>query len=525
MLWAACKASCMSGHLRLAELLAGLSMVSDLGYRLPVDTAVRSCVVGTSLARRMELPEPEVSDVFFVSLLFHVGCVAYSHETTEQFGDDLAVNHAAVKTDITSVRDVFSTLIPESTRHLPASARLKGAARMAARGQAFGRAHNQASCEVARDMARRIGLRSSVSDGLYDMHEWWNGHGARGMRGEEISRSGRIARVATEAVELISLGGADQIEAALRRRAGKTLDPAVVECLTLDPAGLIEEATAGDPTATLLEIEPAPVIAVRQTELPSIARAFGDMADLKTPFTHGHSREVARLAVGAATRIGLDSATVGQLEVAAHLHDLGRIGISNRLWEKPGALTTGEWEQVKLHSYHSERILSSTEALAPIAPMVGMHHERIDGSGYHRGCRAGEINLAARVLAAADAYQAMTQPRPHRAALGADVAADELLGEARAGRFDPNVTAAVLEEAGQPRAAPRGARPAGLSDREVEVLGLVATGCSNPEIGRALGISRRTAEHHVQHIYTKIGVSTRAAAALFALEHDLLVPA
>lgn len=249
-------------------------MVSDLGYRLPVDTAVRSCVVGTSLARRMELPEPEVSDVFFVSLLFHVGCVAYSHETTEQFGDDLAVNHAAVKTDITSVRDVFSTLMPESTRHLPASARLKGAATMAVRGQAFGRAHNQASCAVARDMARRIGLRSSVSDGLYDMHEWWNGRGARGMRGEEISRSGRIARVATEAVELISLGGTDQVEDALRRRAGKTLDPAVVECLTLDPAGLIEEATAGDPTATLLEIEPAPVIEIRQTELQSIARAL-----------------------------------------------------------------------------------------------------------------------------------------------------------------------------------------------------------------------------------------------------------
>jgi response regulator RpfG family c-di-GMP phosphodiesterase len=340
----------MRERLRLAELLAGLSMVSDLGYGLPVDTALRSCVIGTSLARRMELPESEVGDVFFVSLLFHVGCVAYSHETTELFGDDLAVNHAVIKTDITDLRDIFATLIPESTRGLPAMTRLKNAATMVVRGQAFGRAHNQASCEVARDMARRIGLRGSVSGGLYDMHEWWNGRGARGVRGEEIARSGRIARVATEAVELFSLGAADQVAVALRRRAGKTLDPEVVECLVRDVTGLVEEATVGDPMARMLEIEPGPVIEISQAGLSSIARAFGDMADLKTPFTHGHSQEVARLAVGAAERLGLERDAVARLEVAACLHDLGRIGVSNRVWSKPGPLTTGEWEQVRLHS-------------------------------------------------------------------------------------------------------------------------------------------------------------------------------
>ncbi|MGH9247679.1 MAG: HD domain-containing phosphohydrolase [Acidimicrobiales bacterium] len=514
----------MSERLRLAELLAGLSMVSDLGYELPVDTAVRSCVMGTSLARRMALSEAEIGDVFFVSLLFHVGCVAYSHETTELFGDDLAVNHAVIKTDITDLRDIFATLIPESSRGLPATTRLKHAATMVMRGQAFGRAHNQASCEVARDMARRIGLPGSVSDGLYDMHEWWNGRGARGVRGEAIARSGRIARVATEAVELVSLGAPDQVADALRRRAGTTLDPEVVECLSRDVTELVEEATASDPTATVLEIEPGPVIEVSPTELSSIAHAFGDMADLKNPFTHGHSQEVARLAVGAAERLGLERDMISRLEVAACLHDLGRIGVPNRVWSKPGPLTTGEWEQVRLHSYHSERILASTLALAPMAPLVGMHHERLDGSGYHRACRAGDIGVAARVLATADAYQAMTQHRPHREALAPGDAADELLGEVRAGRFDPAVAAAVLDAAGQDHAPPhRNTRPGGLSDREIEVLGLVTQGLSNPQIGRRLGISRRTAEHHVQHIYTKIGVSTRAAAALFALEHELLL--
>jgi HD-GYP domain-containing protein (c-di-GMP phosphodiesterase class II) len=514
----------MRERLRLAELLAGLSMVSDLGYELPVDTAMRACLMGTSLARRMELPEAEVGDVFFVSLLFHVGCVAFSHETTELFGDDLAVRHAVIKTDITDLRDIFTILIPESSRGLPAMTRLKNAATMAVRGQAFGREHDQASCEVARDMARRIGLPSSVSDGLYDMHEWWNGRGARGVRGEGIAPSGRIARVATEAVELVSLGATDHVAGALRRRAGQTLDPEVVECLARDVTDLIEEAMIGDPTERVLEIEPRPVMEISPAELYSIARAFGDMADLKNTFTHGHSQEVGRLTVAAAGRLGLDCDTVARLELAACLHDLGRIGVPNRVWSKPGPLTTGEWEQVRLHSYHSERIMASTPTLAPMAPLVGMHHERLDGSGYHRACRSADIGVAARVLATADAYQAMTQHRPHRAALAAGEAADALLGEVRAGRFDPEVASAVLEAAGQPRAPlRRGARPGGLSDREVEILGLMAQGCSNPEIGRRLGISRRTAEHHVQHIYTKIGVSTRAAAALFALEHELLL--
>jgi HD-GYP domain-containing protein (c-di-GMP phosphodiesterase class II) len=515
----------MSERLRLADLLAGLSMVSDLGYELPVDTALRSCVMGTSLARRMGLPDAEVGDVFFVSLLFHVGCVAYSHETTELFGDDLAVNHAAIKTDVTDLRSIVGTLIPESSRGLPAAWRLRSAATMVVRGRVFGRAHNQASCEVARDMARRIGLPEPVSRGLHDMHEWWNGRGARGVRGEAIARSGRIARVATEAIELVSLGAGDQLTDALRRRSGKTLDPEVVECLLRTGPDLVAEATSGDPTARVLEIEPDPVIEISRTELASIARAFGDMADLKNPFTHGHSQEVARLASRVADRLGMPRDLVEQLEVAGCLHDLGRIGVPNRVWAKPGPLTTGEWEQVRLHSYHSERIMASTPALAPIAALVGRHHERLDGSGYHRGCRAGDLGVAARVLAAADAYQAMTQHRPHRPARSPDRAAEELQGGVSAGRFDPDVVGAVLEAAGGPPVRRRSpTAPGGLTHREVEVLGLVAQGLSNPEIGQRLGISRRTAEHHVQHIYTKIGVSTRAAAALFALEHSLLPP-
>jgi HD-GYP domain-containing protein (c-di-GMP phosphodiesterase class II) len=247
------------------------------------------------------------------------------------------------------------------------------------------------------------------------------------------------------------------------------------------------------------------------------------LADLKNSFTHDHSAAVTRLSLATADRLGMDRQTSAFLEVAGYLHDLGRIGVSNRIWAKPGPLTTGEWEQVHLHPYHSERVLASTPTLKPMARIAGMHHERIDGSGYHRGCRGRDIDIAARVLACADAFQAMTHRRPYRAALEPGQARDALLGEARAGRLDPEVVAAVLDASHLAPARRQHLHPGGLSDRELEVLRLVAEGCSNPEIGQRLGISRRTAEHHVQHVYDKIGVSTRAAAVLFALEHDLLL--
>ena len=511
----------MRSRLRLADLLVGLSIVVDLGYGLPMETAMRACVVGTALARRMGLSERETAEVFYVSLLLHVGCLAYSHETTAMFGDDAAVHRAVART--TNVREIATVLIPEITRDLPATALLRNVALFATRGLRFEKGHDLASCEAARAVARRIGLPREVSEALHDVHEWWDGRGARGLRGEAISQSARIARVATEAVFLAALGDPQTVVATIRRFGGKRLDPAIVAVFTSEAQDLLAKAASGDPRATILEIEPDPPVEIDETDLAVVASAFGDLADIKTPFTHGHSSGVAQLAVAAATRLRLDRQTIVQLQVAALLHDLGRGGVSNAVWEKPGPLTTAEWEQVRLHPYYTERALSTSIALTPMAAIAGMHHERLNGSGYHRGSHGGALGTAARVLAAADSFQAMTQRRPHRPALELDQARDELLLDARLGRLDSDAVEAVLDAAGQPhsRRIPD-LRPGGLSEREVEVLRLLAEGCSNPEIGRRLIISRRTAEHHVQHIYAKLGVSTRAAATLFALENDLL---
>ena len=197
------------------------------------------------------------------------------------------------------------------------------------------------------------------------------------------------------------------------------------------------------------------------------------------------------------------------------------MAVSDVVWEKPGSLNAHEWEQVRLHAYHSERILAGSERLASLAPMVGMHHERLDGGGYHRGCRGAELPMPARTLAAADAYQAMTQPRPHRPALAPDQAEQRLLADARKGSSTATPSAPCWPRPATPGAPPPDAaggaeRPRGGGARPGR------GGCSNAQIAQRLVISRRTAEHHVQHIYTKIGVSSRAAAALFAMEHHLL---
>jgi HD-GYP domain-containing protein (c-di-GMP phosphodiesterase class II) len=190
-----------------------------------------------------------------------------------------------------------------------------------------------------------------------------------------------------------------------------------------------------------------------------------------------------------------------------------------RTWCKAGPLSADDWEHVRLHPYHGERVLRRSPFLGELGAVAGAHHERLDGSGYHRGLQGASVGPAERVLAAADAYHAMTEPRPFRDALPPDEAARRLAGEASAGRLDPDAVGAVLEAAGQ--RAPPIQRPAGLTEREAEVLALLARGLLTKEVARALGISAKTADHHIQNAYAKIGVSTRAGAALFAMEHGL----
>lgn len=209
------------------------------------------------------------------------------------------------------------------------------------------------------------------------------------------------------------------------------------------------------------------------------------------------------------------------LRRAALVHDLGRLGVSNSIWDKRGPLGPGEWERVRLHPYLTQRMLRQSEALAQLGAIAVQHRERLDGFGYPNGLSATAIARPARVLAAADAYQAMREPRPHRRELSADAAAAQLRAEVNAGRLDGDAVEAVLGAAGH-RVRRRHAGPAGLSEREVEVLRLLARGLSNRAIAERLVISPKTVGSHVEHIYAKIDASSRATASLFAMQHGLL---
>ncbi len=507
--------------MRLADLLAGLSRLADLGFGLPMGTALRSCVLATHLARSLELPPSGVQAAFYTALLHHVGCAGYARETARLFGDELVTNMAAGRTDAASFRDVFKTFLPTLTQGRPVPERARLAFIAFTKGGHWGDQFTSTACELERDSARRLQLPQDVQISLFHVYDKWRGETRPGaLEGEDIPVGARLARLAGIAVLFESIGGSGLAVQAVRRRAGGMLDPGLVARFADNAAEWLAGPSETDARSIVLDMEPHPHVTVPDLRL--VGEVFGDLADLKSPYFLGHSRAVAALTAGAAEQLRLPTGTRADLEVAGLLHDVGRVAVSSAVWERRGPLSTDQWEQVRLHPYRSERILAGSAELARLAPLVGRHHERLDGSGYHRGCSQQELSMPARILAAADTYRALTERRPHRAAWTPGQARQHLLEQASRGTLDSDAVHAVLAAAGHVVPVPPRQLPMGLSDREVQVLGLVARGYSNAEIASRLVISRRTAEHHVQHIYTKIGVSSRAAAALFAVEHHLL---
>jgi putative nucleotidyltransferase with HDIG domain len=508
-------------ELRLADLLAALSVATDLGMGQEPERAIRACLVATELARALDLPDRDVRDVYYATLLGHLGCTAPSHEATYLFGDDVTFFSQAEHTDPRSPREAVALLAVVGRGSGPR--RVQHLARTLVAGTGGSRKVMQAVCEVAVRLASRLGLGEGVQEALFHNTETWDGkEGAHGLTGEDIALPARVSAVATQAVIFDRLGGPELVCAMVRRRASGWFDPSVADAfLRIGPDRLRFLAEA-DVWAEVVAAEPDPPRVVPRARLDAVAETFGDMVDLKTPFTLGHSAGVAELAAGGAARLGLGAQDTELVRRAALFHDLGRVAVPNAVWERPGALTASQWEQVRLHAYQGERILARSATLEPLGQVAGRHHERQDGSGYHRSAAGGEIPVEARLLAAADAFQAMTQQRPHRPARTPDEAASSIESSAAAGVLDPECVRAVVEAAGGQPSQARGPWPAGLSDREVEVIRLVARGLSNREVADSLVVSRRTAEHHVQHIYAKIGASTRAGAAVFAMEHGLL---
>jgi len=495
--------------MRLGEMLGALSLATDLAAGTPLETSLRTCLLATRLARALGLPE--LVEVRRVALLRHLGCTAFAHEAAALAGSDHDLLATFAGVDLGSRAAVAGRTLTTLGRDEPLGKRLGIIARAAVH-PGTGSALIGAQCAQAVALAEDLELPPGVIAALGQIYERHDGRGEpHHLAGDAIHPAARILHVA-ELVEIHHRTfGRDAALAEVQRRRGKHLAPEVVDALVAgandwwpdleSPSVWDRYLDADDPDDTNLELD-------------RVARAFGRYVDLKSPFTLGHSAGVAALAAAASAD--------PRVHTAALLHDLGMVSVPNGIWDKPGALNAAEWERVRLHAYHTQRILAQTPLLADVAALAGAHHERLDATGYHRGAAAAQLDAEARILAAADAYRAMREHRPHRAALTADAAADALAADARDGKLCRRAVDAVLGAAG--RATPDRTLPAGLTPREVEVLIHLARGSTNKQIASSLGIAVRTANHHVENIYAKINVTTRAAAALFAVRNELLQP-
>ena len=516
-------ASQVGEQVRAAEVIAALSLATDLGIGVPLEYGLQSTLVAMRLGERLGVDQDTASQTYYACLLFYVGCTADAEVAAETFGDDDALTTHAMPARFGSRPELLAGMMRAlADSGSPAPVRALQMVRGMPRAAREFKGHITAFCEVAQMLTDRLGLPASMQGLFGYLVERWDGKGLPGRaRGEEIPPAVRIASVARDAAFQRMRGGAEFAAQVVRGRAGGAFDPAVAIPLADGAAELLAfdaDASAWEET---LAGEPGPPLTLEGEAIDRALGAMGDFADLVSPYLVGHSAGVAELTASAAQRCRLEAADLVRVRRGALVHDLGRVAVPVRVWQKAAPLTPDDWERVRLHAYHSERVLARSPFLAALAPVAGFHHERLDGSGYHRGTAAAEIAPPARLLAAADAYHAMTEPRPHRAALSPGQAAEALGREAQAGRLDPDAVTAVLEVAGQ--RVPRIERPAGLTEREAEVIALLARGLQTKQVARRLGISVKTADHHIQNAYAKIGVSTRAAAALFAMQHGLTV--
>jgi HD-GYP domain-containing protein (c-di-GMP phosphodiesterase class II) len=507
-------------RVRTAELVAALCLATDLGMAFPFEHGLHTTLIAMRLAGKLGIDRSSACETYYACQLAHAGCTTEAHVAAEIFGGSMTSNLNPVMygQGLDPVKGLLRALPdPESLAFL----RWAQTARRLPRMMRAQRPALAATCEVAGMLADRVGAPASVPGLLAYLMERWDGKGPLARaKGEQIPLPMRIVHVAKDAAYQRLLGGSEHAARVVGERAGHAFDPNIAACLVEEATEILALDGSASAWADALALEPAPPLALEADAIDRALVAMGSFADLASPYLSGHSVGVGTLAGSAAEACGIDAPGVTAVRRAGLVHDVGRVAIHPRTWQKPGPLTADEWEQVRLHPYHAERVLSRSPFLTALSRIARAHHERLDGSGYHRGATGPELAFPARLLAAADAYHAMTEPRPHRNPLSPERAAQVLAEEASAGRLDRDAVVAVLDTAGQ--RAPRLARPAGLTDRETEVVALLARGMQTKQVAQALGISAKTADRHIQNAYRKIGVSSRAAATLFAMEHGLL---
>jgi HD-GYP domain-containing protein (c-di-GMP phosphodiesterase class II) len=500
------------------EVVAAMSLATDLGLGQPMEHGLRSCLIATRLAEKLDFDESERTAIYWVTLLAMVGCTGDSSEMTELFGDDIEFRRGMFDlgpSQMAMPRYLFSRAGSDGgpLRRVRAAGTLM-TTRMRAVMEGF-----VADCRITARFAERLGFGEPVSAPLEQKFARWDGKGIPpGLGGEEIPLPARVLGIAWRTEAQHRLHGIDGALAGLESHADATLDPNLVAAARSalpDILGGLDE----DCWEAVVALEPARA-RLGGDAYAAALEALGDFADLKSRWFAGHSRAVAELAEAAAWRLNLDEPGVSRVRRAALVHSLGRTGVANTIWDKAGPLSVGERERMQLYPYLTDRILRRG-SLAELAAVASQVQERLDGSGYPRGLTGPAISPEGKLLAAAAVYQSLQEARPHRAAMTPDVAATHLRDEVRDGRLAGEAVEAVLGAEGH-KPQKRAAAPGELTPREVEVLRLIARGLTSAQTASELGIQPKTVNTHIEHIYAKIGASNRSVATLFAMQHGLV---
>lgn len=498
----------------LAELLAAFSLATDLGLGQPMEHVLRSWRIAERLAERMGLPEDQRRSLFYVSMLGWVGCVADSPEVAASFGDDIAFRADSYEVDLAGMAGL-GFFLRRAGRGGPMWHRLRVATTMLTTGGQNVVQGMQSHCVTTSTLAERLGLGADVVTALRQFFTRWDGRGVpHGVGGTDIAPTIRLLHLADVVEVRHRTGGIEAAIEVAKARRGSQFAPDVVDAFLAHAP----EVLSGNEIGPLTADRP-----LTENELDTALEALADFTDLRCASRAGHSRGVAELAGAAARSMGLPVGDVVATRRAGLLHDIGLHGVPVTVLDQPGPLSATDWERVRLSSYYTERVLSRPAALARLGAIAATAHERMDGSGYHRGLSGAAVPMTGRLLAAACAYRAMLEPRAHRPALTDKQAVSAVRDAIRTGALDGDAAEAVLAAAGNGTRR-RVSGPAGLTPREVEVLILISRGAQTGEVAEQLGISRKTAGTHIERIYTKTGASSRSTATLFALRNGLLDP-
>ena len=511
-----------AGSVRIAELVATLSYAADLGLGQPMYHCMRQTVIAMRMAELVGAVVTDREATYYLGLMMNVYCHADAAEQASWFGDDISMKGDGFETLGMNTAQTLSFLLRRVGSHGSGSQRAKRLAAFPLASQKIWAGWLATHTTLGAQLAERIGLHDAVRVGIRQAYEQWDGKGhPLGLRAEEICLPARLVQLAGPLEVLSRRHGVEAARRIAQKNRKTQFDPALVDLFCAEAPQILDGIDDVADWGGILAAEPGSGRRVVGAELIGVLEAFADLADMKSPFLAGHSRGVANLAAEAARRSGFSVDEATDLRHAGLVHDLGRLGVSNAIWDKPGPLTAVEVERVRLHPYLTDRMLARVPALERSREIAARHHERLDGSGYPKGLTAITLTPLDRLLAAADIYHAMIEPRPYRAPLDPDRASRLLRDEAGAGRLDGESVNAVLAAAGH-RAPLRRKWPGGLTAREVDVLKLLARGNTNRQIARRLDIAPKTASNHVEHIYSKLDVASRAEATLFATQNGLV---